>query len=81
MLEDAEAAAVRREIRDRHRAAVVDSQNFAGSDIADKSRAHRLERARLARHQPGVALPAEAERAHAERVAHRVERGGGEDDE
>src|SRR5439155_2000687 len=82
VLEDAEPAAlVRREVRDRDGPAIVDAQHLAGRDIAHELRADRVERARLARDQPRAALSTEAQRANAERIADRIERGRREEDE
>jgi hypothetical protein len=76
VLEDAEPTAIGREIGKRDRTTVVDPEDLARSDIADELRADGLKRAGLARDEPRVTLTAQAERAHAERVADRVERRG-----
>ena len=81
MLEHAQPAAARRKVRDGQGTAVIDPEDLAWRDVADESRAYRFQRASLARHEPRVAFPTEAERTHAERVTHRVERGRREDDE
>src|SRR5947208_14584922 len=81
MLKDAQTTAVRGEVGDRHRTRVVDPQHLSRRDIADEPRADGLERAGLARHEPGVAFAAEAERTDTERGAQRVEGGWCEDHE
>src|SRR6058998_4410147 len=62
VLEHAEAAPAGREVGDRHGAAAVDTEHLARRDLAHKDGANCLERARLARDQPGLALAPEAER-------------------
>ncbi len=47
-----------------------DAHHFAGLDFADVLRIQQIERARFRGHQPGVAQPAEIQRAEAARVAH-----------
>src|SRR5207244_11854591 len=59
MLEDAQTTSVRGEVGDRHRAGVVDPQHLSRRDVAAEPRADRLERAGLARDQPGAAPPTE----------------------
>src|SRR5437899_4500274 len=81
VLEYAEPAPIRREVGDRDRSTVVDTQHLAGGDVTDERRADGLERAGLARDEPGVPLTTEAQRTHAERIADRVERRGREDHE
>ena len=50
-----------------------DAHHFAGLDFADVFGAEQIERAGFRGDDPGVAEPAEAERAEAARIAHGVE--------
>ncbi len=74
MLEDAEAALVLGEGLDRAQAVAVDDHDLAGLDVAHETRADDVERAALGGQDPRVLEAADAERPHAQRVAHAVQR-------
>src|SRR2546425_12185257 len=81
VFEDALQALGGRERVDRAEARVRDDHDLAGLDVALPPRLHQVERARLRGEDPGVAEPADRERAEAVRVADRVHRVGREDQE
>src|SRR5437899_2118598 len=74
VLEHAMLPLGRREGADRLRARIGDRDDLAGRDFALELRLDEVERARLGRHHPGVAEPAQAERSESAGVTDGVHR-------